>query len=857
MENLTGNKLTHMTHLEDGILNGKESCSLIYNALSDTYDALLGNTPKNSKITTKIDGSPSCLAASDFNGMVFIATKSFFNKTRVYCTSEEEIEEHYGSIPDLAKKLKALFRRLVDIHIPSGQIWQGDFLFHRDDLKEEKIDGETLITFQPNTIIYAVDKLDPIYSLIKRAEVGIAWHTVYEGPNFDELKISFSANVDNLSLVPEVFQMDPKLPSIAKEGTLSLEESISAGNLLSELKNILNTSLPFISSLNSDIILLINTYRNYLIKQNSQEPTAQNFKKWLYDKYQKLIDDRKTEKGKGQLITKRDELLNWINKNEDNLGQIYSAQSLIVKLKDIFISHLNKLGNLRTFVKYIDKGYLPVGQEGFAISDVNGNVYKLVSRLEFSKNNFSQDIVKGWMSDKRALQMHEYREADIDLVDFILKNGFSLKSDKSTSNKTDLHLIYDNLPTNAGREKGAQELVSLVKEYPSVVDASYIMQSSSRPVVTITKDDKSQIKATIKPSANASKKTEDQESKVLELLYKVHELGEEDSEDLIFDSDLDEAKMLSDYLDSEPYYYFRSNLTIPENIENIFNKIINPIIKTKDEFIKNFGVRGNINSWNPSDIYVCKQSAYNNFLNEYKPEIMTLTEINALLYKYQEAKEVIGISLKKSSGNLHIEQRGYGLPEKHDSFKLTSKIWFPNPVIRTSQADSTKNISFIVNDNIKFQYRQFKSDARYCQLEIMESGSAARSGKTPQALLASLYSDFNIPTKLNSMKDLIPLIKEVFYSDLPFYSSANKGKQIIPLNLEQFTEYAIQMDSLDFKNNNQIDMLNNEAKYLWKEYAKFMLFLSRLGNQWNDIIELLYNGSVKNTNLNAPHIKIS
>ena len=304
MENLTGNKLTHMTHLEDGILNGKESCSLIYNALSDTYDALLGNTPKNSKITTKIDGSPSCLAASDFNGMVFIATKSFFNKTRVYCTSEEEIEEHYGSIPDLAKKLKALFRRLVDIHIPSGQIWQGDFLFHRDDLKEEKIDGETLITFQPNTIIYAVDKLDPIYSLIKRAEVGIAWHTVYEGPNFDELKISFSANVDNLSLVPEVFQMDPKLPSIAKEGTLSLEESISAGNLLSELKNILNTSLPFISSLNSDIILLINTYRNYLIKQNSQEPTAQNFKKWLYDKYQKLIDDRKTEKGKGQLITK-------------------------------------------------------------------------------------------------------------------------------------------------------------------------------------------------------------------------------------------------------------------------------------------------------------------------------------------------------------------------------------------------------------------------------------------------------------------------------------------------------------------------------------------------------------------------
>jgi len=41
-------------------------------------------------------------------------------------------------------------------------------------------------------------------------------------------------------------------------------------------------------------------------------------------------------------------------------------------------------------------GLRVTNQEGFAVSDMEGNVVKLVSRNEFSWSNFSPDVVKGW-----------------------------------------------------------------------------------------------------------------------------------------------------------------------------------------------------------------------------------------------------------------------------------------------------------------------------------------------------------------------------------------------------------------------------------------------------------------------------
>ena len=67
---------------------------------------------------------------------------------------------------------------------------------------------------------------------------------------------------------------------------------------------------------------------------------------------------------------------------------------MVAKIK--LINKLNRLGNLDTFVK-TSSGYKVTGAEGYvAIDRLGGDAVKLVDRMEFSYNNFSPDILKGW-----------------------------------------------------------------------------------------------------------------------------------------------------------------------------------------------------------------------------------------------------------------------------------------------------------------------------------------------------------------------------------------------------------------------------------------------------------------------------
>ncbi len=96
-------------------------------------------------------------------------------------------------------------------------------------------------------------------------------------------------------------------------------------------------------------------------------------------------------------ITKRDELLSFFSKNNiKNLKNIFDLQNFVVDAKLILINKLNKLSSIGTFVK-TKSGFRVTNPEGFvAIDRMEGGAVKLVDRLEFSTNNFSKDIIKGW-----------------------------------------------------------------------------------------------------------------------------------------------------------------------------------------------------------------------------------------------------------------------------------------------------------------------------------------------------------------------------------------------------------------------------------------------------------------------------
>ena len=75
---------------------------------------------------------------------------------------------------------------------------------------------------------------------------------------------------------------------------------------------------------------------------------------------------------------------------------MFELQKVIVLAKLKLINKLNDLQKTKTFVK-TSNGYKVTGAEGFvAIDTLGGDAVKLVDRMEFSYNNFSKDILKGW-----------------------------------------------------------------------------------------------------------------------------------------------------------------------------------------------------------------------------------------------------------------------------------------------------------------------------------------------------------------------------------------------------------------------------------------------------------------------------
>ena len=116
-------------------------------------------------------------------------------------------------------------------------------------------------------------------------------------------------------------------------------------------------------------------------------------------------------------------------KNTASLISMFELQRNIVLAKLILINKLNKLANIDTFVK-TSKGFKVTGQEGFvAIDKLGGDAVKLVDRMEFSYNNFSPDILKGW--DQRAgnnmdsFKSHSEGKSDAQVLDTEMQEALS------------------------------------------------------------------------------------------------------------------------------------------------------------------------------------------------------------------------------------------------------------------------------------------------------------------------------------------------------------------------------------------------------------------------------------------------
>lgn len=396
----TPGKNTHMTHIEDQVIyGGVEGARQAILALRSFRDMLAGESSEHLDVTQKWDGAPSIFAGQDpRDGKFFVAKKGIFNKTpKVYKTEAEINADASG---DLAFKLATALKYFPKLGIKG--IVQGDLLFTKKDLKTVTIKGRKYVTFHPNTIVYAVptnnaqDLLD--------AEIGVVFHTYYTGDSFETLKATFGYDTTKLNKVSDVWVQDARLRDLTGTATLTASETDEITELLSKagtiFQQIQGSTLREIEG-NPEFARMIEEFNNTFVRKAEKitdtRRHVQNLIGWIHDKYAKQEAERKTEKGKASVTAARDEILKFFSPiNEKNLKLVFDLQNAIVATKEVIINKLDKLNRLSTFVK-TKNGYRTTGSEGFvAIDKLTDNAVKLVNRLEFSTNNFSPDIIKGW-----------------------------------------------------------------------------------------------------------------------------------------------------------------------------------------------------------------------------------------------------------------------------------------------------------------------------------------------------------------------------------------------------------------------------------------------------------------------------
>lgn len=396
-------KNTHMTHIEDLVLDGgvKGARQAIL-ALRALRDMLSGHAKSPVDVTVKWDGAPAVFAGEDpRDGSFFVAKKGIFNADPKVYKNHDDIDDDTSG--DLADKLKMAFDGLKDLGIKG--VIQGDFMFEKSDISTETINGQKMKTFHPNTIVYAVPVGSKLEKEISKADVGIVWHTSYSGGTFETMQATFGGDiVGKLKKSSKVWMVNAELEELSGSATFTAADNLTVTSLLSAAgKMFQKISSGVLKELekNKELNLVINVYNNTMVRKGQRitntKKHATGLIKFVEDRYAKQIDKRTSRKGKDIQIKKRDELLAFFSKkNLKNLQNVFDLQNLIVDSKLIIINKLNKLNNIGTFVK-TKSGFRVTNPEGFvAVDRMEGGAVKLVDRLEFSANNFSKDIIKGW-----------------------------------------------------------------------------------------------------------------------------------------------------------------------------------------------------------------------------------------------------------------------------------------------------------------------------------------------------------------------------------------------------------------------------------------------------------------------------
>tara|TARA_B100001109_G_scaffold52348_1_gene42053 strand:+ start:1 stop:1212 length:1212 start_codon:yes stop_codon:yes gene_type:complete len=395
----------HLEHIEDEIFNsgvdGARQSILFLLSLSK----MLSSGSKGVKnVTVKWDGAPAVFVGEHPETKEFIvAKKGLFAKKQEFYRTHKEIDEKLSG--DLADKFHQCLDNFKGLGIKG--ILQGDLMFTKGDLETKKINGESYITFQPNTIMYAVPSTSKLASTMRKANVGVVWHTTYKGDTLSNMKASFGADISKLKKSSKVWMDDASYNDVSGTATFNMKDSAEITRLMSRAGKVFQSiSAPQLNKFlkMQESMIAGATYKTYhnsrvragdnLLRLNYKKHADEYFK-FAEERLQKEIDKLKSPRGKEAKQKNMNMFLTEIRKSLPILVKLVEFQALINYGKTKILYKLNQAKQLTSLFVKKDNGFDVVAPEGFVAIDNNlGGAVKLVDRMEFSLNNFT--VQKNW-----------------------------------------------------------------------------------------------------------------------------------------------------------------------------------------------------------------------------------------------------------------------------------------------------------------------------------------------------------------------------------------------------------------------------------------------------------------------------
>lgn len=396
-EGSSAGKLTHLQHLEDLLLDdGIAGVDFALTLFDEFYHLLKhGGVSTGVDLRTKWDGAPSMVFGPDPNDKrFFVATKAAFSKAPKLMKSHQDIETTYGSAP-ISGLMHSCLSELALLR-PS-MVLQGDLLFSPEKPPvAQMIDGRSHLTFQPNTITYAVDAESSLGKRIQRAVMGIVIHTMYKGSGRDFSSYSaspVSASIySQLAKTSRVVTIDSRFDDLSGTATFTTSEESDYLLAVSKVRE-LRAQVPVaVAALFAEpnIHPLIQKFFNHEVRQGTFMAPDKLFTRLMVffaDQRAKEVTQRSSAAGQQAVTDRFNTMMTSLRTHVSGVVAWFALHTAISRAKLLIIRKLDQVSKIGTFIQTAN-GLQHTGPEGYVATSHAGKMIKLVDRLTFSRNNF-------------------------------------------------------------------------------------------------------------------------------------------------------------------------------------------------------------------------------------------------------------------------------------------------------------------------------------------------------------------------------------------------------------------------------------------------------------------------------------